>query len=168
MGGGWTGNEGRGRVRVSNGKQGRKGGMQGNIEVLGTSFNIRIRDEIMEVVCYTGKVKVTSSSGTSTTLKKGDATRIVNGKPVNQLFSYGIKSPAWQSGFSQFDNVPLKTVIEELENQYKLEVDCRVDISGRKYVGSFPHDNLEQALNLITEPMQLEGTINNDTLIVIE
>lgn len=141
---------------------------QGNIEVLGTSFNIRVRNDIMEVVCYTGKVQVTSPKGRLTILKKGDATRIVNGKHDNQLISYDTEAPAWQNGFSQFDNVPLESVIEELENQYNVEINCKTDISNRTYVGSFPHDNLEQALKLITEPMQLEGTINNDTLIVIQ
>ena len=141
---------------------------QGDVEVLGTSFNIRNRDNFTEVVCYSGRVKVTSPLNSSVVLEKNDATRIVDNIFYNGNVSHDLESPAWQSGFSQFDNIPLQTVIDELENQYAIRVDCKVDISNRMYVGYVPHDNLSQALELVFAPMQLKYTEVNEKLFVVE
>lgn len=139
----------------------------GSIEVLGTSFNIRNRDNITEVICYTGKVKVTDLKGASVILVKDGSARIVGGEMDNDWTPGVSTNPEWKNGHSSFHNVALNTVIEELENQYGVQVDCSQDLSNRNYVGAFPHDNLAQALQLVFEPMQLNYTIDNDTLIVI-
>ncbi|MEM9931461.1 MAG: FecR domain-containing protein, partial [Bacteroidota bacterium] len=38
---------------------------QGTVEVLGTSFNVLAREDIFEVICYTGKVRVTAGERTA-------------------------------------------------------------------------------------------------------
>lgn len=141
---------------------------QGMVEVLGTEFNIRNRLETIEVVCYEGKVKVTDLSGSSKILLPNDAVRMANGE-FEEGWTPPISEDAdWRNGYSSFHLAPFSTVIEELENQYNVQIDIKVDISNRKYVGAFPHDNLDQALQLVFEPMQLNYKITEDQLIVVE
>ncbi len=140
----------------------------GSIEVLGTSFNIRNRDAITEVVCYSGKVRVTDLTGNAVILTKEQATRITDGTLDQQWTPKVSEDAEWKNGSSSFHNVSLPIVIEELENQYGITIDCRSDISQREYVGAFPHDNLDQALQLVFDPMQLNFEQLNDSVIVIQ
>lgn len=140
----------------------------GKVEVLGTEFNVRNRQGITEVVCFEGKVKVTDLKKESTILLPGDAVRIYDGT-IEQDWTPLVSDDAdWKNGSSSFHDAPLTNVLEELENQYKISVDCKADINERTYVGIFPHDNLEQALQMVCGPMQLNYTIKGDTMIVIE
>ncbi len=140
----------------------------GTIEVLGTEFNIRNRRDLTEIICFEGKVKVTDLKGKSKILMPSEATRLINGELEENWTPAFVEESDWQNGVSSFHESPLNTVIEELENQYKVSVQTEADLEGRIYVGAFPHDNLQQALTLICEPMQLEFTIKSDTLIVIQ
>lgn len=140
----------------------------GTVEVLGTEFNIRNRQQQTEVICYEGKVRVTDLKGQSTVLVPTDAARLIDGE-LETNWSPSVNEKAdWQNGVSSFHEVPMSNVIEELENQYQLQVQMDSEHNNRNYVGAFPHDNLEDALDLICNPMQLKYTIQNDSLIVIK
>lgn len=139
---------------------------QGTVEVLGTEFNVRNRNTITEVVCYEGKVKVTDLKGEFKILTVGDVARIENGQLTSDWSPPVSEDAEWKNGFSTFHKTPFADVIEELENQYKVKVDCKADISERIYVGAFPHDNLEKALRLVFEPMQIEYSVQGDSLII--
>lgn len=152
--------------KVSKGKPFIVNTNHGNIEVLGTQFNIRNRQNTTEIVCYKGKVRVSDLTGNETILTKGMATRIIDGSIENDWLPEISKDAEWKNGSSSFHKVQFKNVIEELENQYKIEIDCKADISARWYVGAFPHDNLEQALKLVFDPMDLTYTIKDDRVIV--
>ncbi|MFT5821284.1 MAG: transmembrane sensor [Crocinitomix sp.] len=160
--------EGEGYFKVTKGNRFTVITNHGTVEVLGTEFNIRNRNSITEIVCYEGKVNVKDLHGTQKILSIGDVARIENGTLENDWSPTVTENAEWINGFSSFHDVPFENVIKELENQYKLTVDCKVDISNRTYVGAFPHDNLEQALRLIFEPMQLAYKATNNELILVE
>lgn len=139
----------------------------GTVEVLGTQFNVLDRNDRTEVICFTGKVRVTDSKGKRVILTKGMAARMEKGK-LTQDWSPEIKEkPDWQLGYSTFENVPLKDVIEELETQYAVNIRVETKIEGRMYYGAFPHDNLNQALELVFDPMQLKFRKESDKSIVV-
>lgn len=135
----------------------------GVVTVVGTQFNIKERENYFEVKCFEGIVKVTSDT-IIRFLKAGDTYKILNG-----LFSEGktfSKTPNWIENRSVFEAIPIKEVFAELERQYNIEISYNSH-SNRLFTGGFVHNNLENALNTITQPMNLTYEMTSSNLVVI-
>lgn len=139
---------------------------QGIIEVLGTEFNITVRDNYFEVQCYEGKVKVTSNdTNNEAILTKGEAFRIVNSNA--EVWDFILDEPNWLQGESSFNNTPLSQVIISLENQFKVTFDAsNIDASNR-FTGSFTHSGLNLALKTVFIPMEISFKPNKENTIII-
>ncbi len=127
----------------------------GNIDVLGTKFNIKNRGRIFEVACYEGKVQFEEAVTKSRAiLEKGQQiVRLANGFERDTTLG---TSPVWLKGQSVFENVPLFQVLEELETQYGYAFDRNgVDIS-KNFTGSFVHTDLQIALMAVLVPMGID------------
>ena len=132
----------------------------GRIQVLGTQFNVKERDNYFEVQCYEGSVSV-SSNNEKVVLTPGKSFRVVNGKVASANDING-ESPSWLAKESSFDNVPLWQVINELEIQYEINIDAsQVDIS-KTFSGSFTHTDKNIALQSVTIPLKLSYKINGN------
>ncbi|GAA4239183.1 FecR domain-containing protein [Postechiella marina] len=129
----------------------------GNIQVLGTQFNVKERDNYFEVQCYEGSVKVTSSQG-NVVLKPGKSFRLVNGAVVVTK-DFNAESPSWLTKESSFSNVPLWQVIEELEVQYDIVISVDDVDTSKLFSGSFTHSNKNVALQAVTIPLKLSYKI---------
>jgi len=136
----------------------------GIVTVVGTEFNVKQRDNYFEVKCFEGVVEVTSDT-IIRQLKAGDTYQILNGKFIHKKTTY--KVPQWTHNISNFNGIPLYEIIAELERQYNLKVTFKnVDIN-RIFTGGFVHDNIENALISITEPMNLNYEISTSNQVVI-
>lgn len=133
----------------------------GQVEVLGTEFNVRTRDDFLEVLCYEGRVSVTYPSGT-TTLNPQEGISIRNGKVTKKEVS--TNQPEWMDGLSRFINEPLEEVFREMERQYNVQIIG--DIKGGFFTGIFTHDNLKQATNQISSPYGLNVDISDDQKVI--
>jgi ferric-dicitrate binding protein FerR (iron transport regulator) len=131
---------------------------EGTVSVVGTQFNVRQRGAIFEVRCYEGVVKVTTH-GTSELLEAGDSFILQDGKPL--LGSNVYQHPQWTRDISEFQRSKFIDVIAELERQYSIRVTIEDDLGKILFTGGFVHDNLENALRSITEPMNLEYKITD-------
>ncbi|XCF06044.1 FecR domain-containing protein [Tamlana crocina] len=130
----------------------------GNIQVLGTQFNVKERENYFEVMCYEGSVKVTSAKK-ETILKPGKTFRLVNGNVV-EVPDFNAETPSWLAKESSFDNVPLWQVIDELEIQYDISIEAsKVDVS-KTFSGTFTHTDKNIALQSVTIPLKLSYKIN--------
>lgn len=137
---------------------------QGIVTVVGTQFNVKQRNNFFEVICYEGIVKVSSGSKTKKLLA-GDTFKILNG-----TFSEGkIKdeAPKWIRNMSDFDGIPFSEVIMELERQYNIKITTENIDKTRLFTGGFPHNDLENALIAITQPMQMNYKISASNLVLI-
>jgi len=129
----------------------------GIVSVVGTQFDVKSRNHYFEVSCYEGIVKVITRNKTEI-LPKGKSIRIIKEKLI--VTHIEKTKPEWLEDQSSFKSVPLAEVIKELERQYKIKVITKkVDVN-QLYTGGFGHDNLEQAVEAIAEPFDLEYTIN--------
>lgn len=134
----------------------------GNIQVLGTQFNVKERHNYFEVQCYEGIVAVTYGDNEQI-LTKGKAFRVLNGISKNVIDFNGIE-PSWLHYESSFVEVPLSQVIEELERQYKIEIQSNnIDLT-QLFTGSFTHTNKNIALQSVTIPLKLSYKINKNTV----
>ena len=132
----------------------------GSVQVLGTQFNVIVRDTYFEVNCYEGIVSVQYNSE-SYKLAAGNSFKVLNTK--SELISIiNQTTPSWLQNKSSFKSMPYKYVIKELERQFNIEIDYDLKNEDTLFTGSFTHNNLEMALQAISIPLNLKFTkINN-------
>lgn len=138
---------------------------QGNVQVLGTKFNVIARPDFFEVVCFEGKVKV-SSYGKTATLVPGEAIRFCKKLPEMWVENNFVQ-PRWITGESAFRNVPLQYVIAQLQNQYDYKVSYPEMYKNMRFTGSFTNTNLTTALQSVCIPMNLKFTKTNSGNIIL-
>lgn len=136
----------------------------GVITVVGTEFNVKARNDYFEVTCYEGLVKVTSDTITRQ-LTAGDTYRILS-KRFSEAKTAD-REPQWTKNRSSFKSIPFNEVVEELERQYTVKIAFKYTDTTRLFSGGFVHNNLENALVSITQPMNLtfEISLPNQVLI---
>ena len=128
-------------------------GEYGTVVVLGTSFNVSQR-EGLRVSCFKGSVQVTTKDGQQLTLKAGNTTRTQNDKLTNPSRFSAEKEASWLTGDFYFERASIEDVFKELERQFNVEVVYeRKD--QRTYTGYFNNRDLDEALQLIFQPMSL-------------
>ena len=136
----------------------------GTVTVVGTEFNVKARKDYFEVKCYEGVVKVTSGTIIKQLLA-GDTFRILN-KRFSEYKTTDSK-PQWTNNRSYFKAIPLKKVFKELERQYNIKVTYKYTDTTRLFSGVFVHDNIENALMSITQPMNLTFEISSPNQVLI-
>lgn len=136
---------------------------QGNVSVLGTEFNVLSREGVFKVSCYEGLVQVAYKSslvqvpaGTEFSLGSGN------------LFKSDVllSQPTWLNNMSVFENAAFKNVILELEHQYQVKIQFPKD-TNLSFTGAFEHNDLENALRSVTQPLDMTYIILNDKEIMI-
>jgi transmembrane sensor len=138
----------------------------GVVTVVGTQFNVKQRYNYFEVKCFVGIVKVTSDT-ISKTLLAGDTYQILNRKFIAD--KTGSQEPLWIKNVSSFKAIPFTGVLAELERQYNIKITFKDkdNTDDRLFTGGFAHDNLENALISITEPMNMTYELSSSNLVVI-
>jgi len=131
----------------------------GTVSVLGTEFNVISKEGTFKVSCYEGLVSVSYGNeevklpaGTEFTLQSGNGVK-------NEI---AISEPNWLKNMSVFNNAKLDAVFAELEQKYNVKIKYITDIDTIiNFTGAFEHNNLENALKSITQPLNLTFTINS-------
>ncbi|MEM9723419.1 MAG: FecR domain-containing protein [Bacteroidota bacterium] len=134
----------------------------GEVTVLGTTFNVRTRGNTTELTCYSGQVgfRLKGSEGVNK-LQPGD--RILSdGQEIVELSHIPIDfpSPTWMEGRSTFRKVSFKYVVEELERQFDVRISYPQELEALPlYTGGFPHDDLPTALDIVFSPVAYQHEI---------
>ncbi len=139
----------------------------GNVQVLGTSFNVFARGKDLEVECKTGKVTVGIPEKTfKETLEPGQ--RISFRSPGSVAMSSKLPEliGKWKTGIFYFDRSPLTKVFEELQRQYNVNVSYSGPKS-RTFSGYFVKDDLDAALEMICLPLGLEYRKTRSATVII-
>jgi transmembrane sensor len=125
----------------------------GQVEVLGTSFNVYDRRDALEVHCLSGQVAVTAgSTAASVVLEVAETVRFQGGQGAKARFEQE-NAPAWQRGQSNYQEASLGRVLDDLEYQFGVQI-LRAGIDeNRRFTGTFLHDELEVALDMVLAPM---------------
>jgi len=132
----------------------------GQVEVLGTTFNVRSWDNAISVECYTGRVKVTYG-GKEAVLTKGKGVKIAGNNSTS--FNIDHNSAKWQSGLSIFRSERIENVFFELGRQYNVVVEYEGD--RMRFSGGFVHDDINNALYQITGPLGMSYEIKPDNIV---
>ena len=146
--------EGEAYFKVSKGKTFTVITANGNVQVLGTQFDVNSTTDFFDVTCYEGKVKVTTNDNRAHILLPGKTVRKINGFETQNL-DVSEPEPSWISGESTFKSVPLEYVIKALENQYNITIDVSNIESSILFSGAFPHDDIKIALQTVFGPLDI-------------
>lgn len=130
----------------------------GTVSVLGTEFNVKQRGSFFEVACFEGTVQVVAN-GLTEILHQGDNVRFFNGEV--EKGNQGYDEPKWTNNMSYFERIPVSEVFAELKRQYDIDISLENVNDQELFTGGFTHDNLNNALMGISEPMGLEFKILN-------
>ena len=136
----------------------------GIVSVVGTQFNVKQRQDYFEVTCFEGVVSVTLNDQT-TTLKAGDSFLIIDGNQIERLKTKS-QQPDWINSVSSFISVPLSEVLAEFERQYNVKIEVNTITTSTLFSGKFTHNDINIALQSITQPLQLQYKKVNKTIIL--
>lgn len=153
--------------KVKKGQAFRVNTTQGAVTVLGTQFVVNARPNYFKVVCFEGKVKVTTKNNNAVILTKGKAVQL---KTNNTLENYNTPSikPDWLANESSFYNTPVIEVVNELERQFNITISGKEYLKPAQFTGRFKHDSLDIALKTIFISMDIPYTIVNKQNVVIK
>lgn len=136
----------------------------GQITVLGTSFNVKHQSDFLKVVCYEGRVGVKTSKH-NLELWAGKGFQLVKEESTKFDLSSG-QNPDWMDGKSSFLKTPLYVVLAEIETQYDISIETNgLDLQST-FTGSFPNDNLKIAIEAISTPTGYHYQINNNKVLI--
>ncbi|MEO1713234.1 MAG: FecR family protein, partial [Bacteroidota bacterium] len=127
----------------------------GAVQVLGTEFNVRYRDDYLEVTCQSGKVRVSDLQGNLLRdLSPGQGLRVSqNGKDAEDLEVPANRQPDWLRGLYRFSEVPLTVPIAELERQFGVELILKYIDTTQIISCNFQTEDLQLALASVFEPL---------------
>jgi len=125
---------------------------EGEVVVLGTSFNVLARDGSFVVSCKTGKVQV-SSDKQSKIITPGERIRFTNGQASDIEKVDLSKIDNWTTGESYFERTPLQEVMSSMSHKYDLDINLPSVYHGKLFTGSFIHSDLEKAMKMVLVPM---------------
>ena len=150
--------EGEGFFEITKGSKFEIESNYGKTYILGTSFNIYARGNQYKVTCYTGKVKVVSTitSDNILLLPNDHAYVTQNGKIKLQKDDRAEEKILWRNNLFFFTDTPLKTVFEEIELQYDINIveKGKFDLP---YTGNFSKEkSVETVLHTVCMPLGLK------------
>lgn len=138
----------------------------GKVQVLGTKFNVVVRDTYFEVNCYEGLVSATYNNKTIK-VPAGSSFKILN--TTTQLNTHIVETnPSWIQNESSFKSMPYKYVIDEVERQFNITIEYNTTLNETLFTGNFTHTNLEMALQAISIPLNLKYTIFSDNTVSLQ
>lgn len=96
----------------------------GSIQVLGTSFNVRSRVDLLQVACKTGKVKVSSADNSSEQIiTPGLAVTVEKGLVSEPMETSLSRIDGWRNGQYDFESLPLQQVLDEVKRLYNAQIE---------------------------------------------
>ena len=109
----------------------------GTTQVLGTSFNIYSRNEIYNVTCLTGSVRVISKTKQKVILEPNSKADVsINGEieVVKDIETFPVIS--WKKNIFLFTAVPVQEVFFEIERQFGVKITSKIS-NYALYTGNF-------------------------------
>jgi transmembrane sensor len=133
---------------------------QGKIAVTGTRFNVLANDSLTSVRCFEGSVSVIVN-GSTTVLLPGNGVRILQ-KTAPDAYTFDPGATTANATSRTVENLSLREVCASIALQYDVTfIPGDTDLD-RSFTGTIDLSDLETALTLVFEPMQIswrkEGT----------
>ncbi|WP_160714029.1 FecR domain-containing protein [Chitinophaga solisilvae] len=133
------------------------------VQVLGTHFDIMAYNDENETrtTLIQGAVKVKQGRAEKV-LKPGQQVAVDNSTGAFSVVDADIQEvTAWKTGFFEFDNTDMNTIVRQLSRWYDIEIDNRAATSGRRFGGrisrNLPLSDILHMLESNGATFKLEG-----------
>jgi len=135
------------------------------ITVLGTSFNVRDKGDLTEIIVESGLVRVNDSlhsillrPSERLIIRQGDTT-LSKDSTQNELYKY------YSTRKFVCDNTPLSQLAASLEEAYDVKILIPDQaLARKKIVATFKDESLDQILNIIRETFQIKVSRTGDVV----
>jgi len=144
-----------------------------NIEVLGTTFNVKTRHETTDISLINGKIKVdylnnSSAQNESHIMKPGDYLAFNHKRIVNaEVLKNPAKITLWTSRQLVFNNPDLNKIIATLQDEYGYHVNLSDPaIKNLKIQGEIKVPTVKELLETISTTLHLQITQHNKNITI--
>jgi len=138
----------------------------GKVAVLGTQFNVKVRKNRFDVVCYEGRVKV-NYAGKQVLLTHGQGVSFQNGNQI-KMETNSLK-PEWINHQISFYKENIRTILDEVERQYNISIELKTTDTTSLFTGKLPAENLDTALQILSTTYNLKiQKVSNHKIIIDE
>jgi len=127
----------------------------GNVEVLGTEFEVWERDDLLQVSCYEGMVKVTTDGGQSAEIKVGEKVSINSGR-LSRVEKHKDQGPGFLNNRVSYDRIELSSLAKEIERFYNIPVILNGIDKQKTFSGILISDDIDKACSYIAETLDLK------------
>lgn len=141
---------------------------QGVTSVLGTSFNVYARGEEYEVICHTGKVRVSDPMHSSSIdLLPQEKAILGNGGKLQKEDNVDLEQArSWTEAMFRFQASPIAEVFRAIEHQYQVQISYPSSLN-HSYSGQFSRElAVEQVMDIVCRTFGLAYSKNGNTFIV--
>lgn len=138
----------------------------GTVEILGTQLNIFSRENNFWVSCISGKVRV-STNNQQQIITPGEWVELSDNGLIKSNSETINNTISWKNGLFHFEDTPLHTIFDELERQFNVSIKLEGDAS-RLATIDFTNENLNEALDIVCIPMELNYEIRNNKITISE
>ena len=136
----------------------------GNVQVLGTKFNVHSRGGSFLVKCTEGRVEVTSK-GSKEILNAGDVVELNDNSLEKIPFQAKID---WRQSSYSYRESTMGTVFEEIERQFDVKINANSEVKSLIYNGSLETKDLKKAIYMVTWPMSLDYSIDGKIVEIVK
>ncbi|MEM6342258.1 MAG: FecR domain-containing protein [Bacteroidota bacterium] len=141
---------------------------EGDIQVLGTQFNVARRESHFSVTLMEGKVALKRAQQAPIAMKPGEQVFLAGGHIERKLVDLETIA-AWRFDKMVFKNTPIATIIEQLENDFGWKVEVKdPSILRRKVKAEIPRNSPELLLEALSAIYNLEITTLGEKEFLIE
>ncbi|MEL7534076.1 MAG: FecR domain-containing protein [Bacteroidota bacterium] len=141
---------------------------EGDIQVLGTQFNVARRETHFSVTLMEGKVALKRAQQAPIAMKPGEQVFLAGDHLERKLVDLETVA-AWRFDKMIFKNTPIAAIIEQLENDFGWKVEVKdPSILGRKVKAEIPRNSPELLLEALSAIYNLEITTLGDKEFLIE
>jgi ferric-dicitrate binding protein FerR (iron transport regulator) len=129
-------------------------------KVLGTSFNLRnyASESSIDLAVSTGRVSFKAERGTDEAIVTpgNGASFHKAGERLTQYKLSNANSGAWRTGKLNFENIPLKQVLGDLERFYGIKVKLQnANLGNCRFSGNFENAKLDEVLQILEITLNL-------------
>lgn len=139
-----------------------------NVEVLGTSFDIRRRRGNTEVVLMTGRIKISSPDAQFETIWMAPGDRILYDSAERKIYrssAIPAEFASWKDKKLVLTNAPLSGIIKYLEDNYGKRILLQdPKMADRTVGGEIYLDNLQDALFILSKTLDIAIEDQGDTI----
>jgi transmembrane sensor len=140
-----------------------------DIQVLGTSFDVKQTTKGVNVFVQTGKVKaIYKNTKKSVILTPGQEAEMLLAEATISTRHHRNNNPiAWKTGYLSFDDAPLSEVAKVLEDYYKVHIVLKNEaLADKKLLATFHKESLSEVMDILSKTLQVH-TLQKDSLIEI-